>query len=37
MAYFDEQLIGNKTSSPAVSYVRNAYEDSYKRFIGPGD
>ncbi|MGX6972273.1 Tex family protein [Vagococcus lutrae] len=35
MAYFDEQLIGNKTSSPAVSYVRNAYEDSYKRFIGP--
>lgn len=35
MAYFDEQLIGNKTSSPAVSYVRSAYEDSYKRFIGP--
>lgn len=35
MAYFDEKLIGNKTSSPAVSYVRNAYEDSYKRFIGP--
>lgn len=35
MAYFDEQLIGNKKSSPAVSYVRNAYEDSYKRFIGP--
>ncbi|UQF39062.1 RNA-binding transcriptional accessory protein [Vagococcus lutrae] len=35
MAYFDEQLIGNKTLSPAVSYVRNAYEDSYKRFIGP--
>lgn len=35
MAYFDEQLIGNKTSSSAVSYVRNAYEDSYKRFIGP--
>ncbi|MGX7024209.1 Tex family protein [Vagococcus hydrophili] len=32
--YLDKKIITNEASS-AASYVRAAYEDSYKRFIGP--
>lgn len=32
--YLEKQLI-KVTNSPAVSFIRAAYEDSYKRFIGP--
>lgn len=34
MDYLERQLVGNP-SSPAASYVREAYQDSYKRFISP--
>lgn len=33
--YFNRQLIGKKQQSIAVSYIEAAYQDSYKRFIGP--
>lgn len=33
--YFDRKIVGNKTDSPSVEYVRNAYIDAYKRFIKP--
>ncbi|WP_323616100.1 Tex family protein [Erysipelothrix rhusiopathiae] len=35
MRYLDHQIIANKTDSPTVQMVRDAYEDSYKRFIKP--
>lgn len=35
MAYFASQLIGDKTQSPAAPVLVAAYEDAYKRFIGP--
>lgn len=34
-SYLNNQLIGDKQSSPAASYIQLAYEDAYKRFIGP--
>ncbi|GEK36648.1 Tex family protein [Enterococcus thailandicus] len=34
MDYLERQLVGNP-ASPAASYVREAYQDSYKRFISP--
>jgi uncharacterized protein len=33
--YFQRQLIGTKSNSPAAAYLEVAYLDSYKRFIGP--
>ncbi|MGX6978789.1 Tex family protein [Vagococcus elongatus] len=35
MDYFDKQLIGKRSESVTASYVRQAYQDSYKRFIKP--
>lgn len=32
--YFEKQLI-QESDSPAAPFVREAYQDSYKRFIGP--
>ena len=34
-AYFERSLIGKKADVPSALYVRNAYIDAYKRFIGP--
>lgn len=34
MDYLERQLVSNP-ASPAASYVREAYQDSYKRFISP--
>ncbi|EGP4822428.1 Tex family protein [Enterococcus faecium] len=34
LAYLDRQLVKNPTS-PSSSFVREAYQDSYKRFIQP--
>ncbi|WEG74304.1 Tex family protein [Vagococcus intermedius] len=33
--YFDSQLIGNDQHALTVQFVREAYEDAYKRFIAP--
>lgn len=33
--YLASQLIGDKEKSPASPYIQTAYEDAYKRFIGP--
>ena len=34
LSYLERQLINNP-ASPATMFVRNAYQDSYKRFIQP--
>ncbi|MHC5227417.1 Tex family protein [Enterococcus sp. LJL99] len=34
-SYLDRQLIGKQKKSPTASFVETAYQDSYKRFIGP--
>lgn len=34
-SYLNKQLIGKNEQSPTAAYVQTAYEDSYKRFIGP--
>jgi uncharacterized protein len=34
-ARYAQEFIGKKTSSPAAFYIEYAYEDAYKRFIGP--
>lgn len=33
--YLDRQLIGKEKNSPTASFVEEAYQDSYKRFIAP--
>ena len=33
--YLESQLIGKNSDSPTAEYVRLAYQDAYKRFIGP--